>query len=96
MKNSKDNNLLCIACYKERKTNCLPDAYFKDKEKLTSETQEKACGGGHAYLDNCSISELQSIHQEITKNKIVTKKVVEVKHHVVAHESVSLNSNCAS
>ena len=56
VKNSKDNNLLCIACYKERKINGLPDAYFNDKEKLMSETQEKAHGSGCTYLDNCSIA----------------------------------------
>ena len=91
MKNCKDNNLLCIVCYKELKINGLPDAYFKDKEKLIAEIHERAYGGGHTHMCDCSIAELQWIRQEVMNDDNMNKKVSEVKHHIVTYETISEN-----
>ena len=76
-----------------KKINGLPDAYFKDEEKLIAEIHERAYGGGHTCIDNCSIGELQSMHQEVMNNNNMNKKVVEVKYPMVTYETISKKSS---
>ena len=72
----------------------LSDYYGNIVDVMIKEINDKAYGGGHTCLKDCSLSEIQTICKHEVIDGIYAKEVHEVKYPIITHAKLNINSTC--
>ena len=57
--------MMCVWFFKNIILHGVSECYGKNIDQMTTENNNKAYGGGHTYLNDCSLSELQAVYKDI-------------------------------
>ena len=79
-------NTLCLSCYQKLKLVGSNDSDTKDRDTLIKDIQATVYGGGYSFLSDCTMSEVQQLHNQVVINQVMMKKVPTVQYPIMGYK----------
>ena len=93
-KKKDSSKCLCVQCHKNELLHGVSDYCGKNIDVVIKEINDKAYGGGHTCLKDCSLSEIQNIYKHAVIDSICSKEVHAVKFPITTYAKLNINSTC--